>query len=104
MTFLDLPIKRKVMALNLLTSASALLLSVAAFTAYDFFAYRRTMARDLSTVAAIIADNSTAALAFPDRTVAQEILGAFRADPHVVGAGLYDNGGNLFVRYPPSQP
>jgi PAS domain S-box-containing protein len=100
MRFLDLPIKRKVMSVIMLTSISVLLLTVVAFMIYDLVTFRQTMIRNLSTTAAIIADESTAALAFDDEHVAREILAALRSEPHVVGAALYDNQGNLFVRYP----
>jgi PAS domain S-box-containing protein len=103
MAFQDLPIKKKVMAVVMLTSITALVLTAAAFTVYDSVTYRQTMVSHLSTTASIIADNSTAALAFKNETDAEQVLGALRADPHIVAAALYDDQGNLYVHYPTNQ-
>jgi PAS domain S-box-containing protein len=104
MAFQDLPIKGKIRAVIMLTSVAVLLFTAAAFMVYDLVTYRQTMLRNLSTTASIIADNSTAALAFKNETDAQQVLAALHADPHVVEAALYDDQGNLYVRYPTNQP
>ncbi|HSU53541.1 MAG TPA: PAS domain S-box protein [Candidatus Dormibacteraeota bacterium] len=100
MAFQDLPIKWKVVAVNMLTTLSALLLAALAFVVYDFYAYRQTLIQSLSTSASLIANNSTAALMFEDEETARQILSALRAEQHVQSAALYDTRGNLFVRYP----
>src|SRR5882672_77161 len=104
MAFQNLPIKRKVMAVIMLTSVVALLLTTTAFMVYDFLSYRQTLVRTLSTTSSIIADESTAALAFKNESDAQQILGALKADSHIVAAALYDELGRLYVRYPPETP
>ena len=86
MAFQDLPIKRKVMAVIMLTSVSVLVLTAAAFMVYDSVSYRQTMVRSLSTTSSIIADASTAALLFLDEETAQQILGSLRVEPHIVAA------------------
>ena len=53
MAFQDLPIKRKVMAVIMLTSVSVLVLTAAAFMVYDSVSYRQTMVRSLSTTGSI---------------------------------------------------
>ena len=88
MAFQNLPIKRKVMAVIMLTSVVALLLTTTAFMVYDFLSYRQTLVRTLSTTSSIIADESTAALAFKNESDAQQILGALKADSHIVAAAL----------------
>ena len=103
MAFQDLPIKRKVMAVIMLTSVAVLLLTVAAFLVYDLVTFRQTMVRNLSITASMIADNSTAALAFKNEDDAQQILAALHADAHIVAAALYDDQGNLYVHYPTNQ-
>src|SRR6266403_129797 len=104
MAFQDLPIKRQVMAVIMLTSISVLLLTATAFTVYDLVTYRQTMVRPLLTAAAIIADDSAAALLSQDQDLAQQNLAALRVDPHIVAAALYDQRGNLYVRYPSTEP
>ena len=100
MAFRNIPIKRKLTALFLLTSGAVLFLTCAAYFAYEFVTFRQTTRGQLSTLGAIIAANSTAALAFGNERDAGEILGALKAERHIVTAGLYDREGKLFSRYP----
>lgn len=100
----NLPLQRRLMSIMLLTSGAVLILTCAGFLGYEFFTFRKIMVRELSTIAAIIANNSTAALAFDDRPGAREILGALKAEPHIAAAGLYDARGGLFSTYPEDLP
>jgi signal transduction histidine kinase/ActR/RegA family two-component response regulator/HAMP domain-containing protein len=63
-------------------------------------AYRKEVSRQLATIAAIIADNSTAVLAFEDRRGASEMLSALKAEHHILGAALYDEAGRIFSTWP----
>jgi signal transduction histidine kinase len=100
MLFKDIPIQRKLITVILLTSGSVLLLTCASFFAYEFHSFRQTTLRQLSTLGEIVAENSTAALAFDSREDAGEILAALKADPHIVAACIYDREGNVFSQYP----
>ena len=100
MAFQDLPIRRKVTAVIMLTSVIALLLTAAAFMVYDAISYRGLMAHNLSIISSIIADNSSGVLAFPNEPEADAILARLRAEPHIVAAALYNEKGELFVHYP----
>src|SRR5260370_41394321 len=95
----DQPIHRKLMALALLTSGVVLVLTCSAFLVYDFLTFRQNMVTQLSTLGAVIATNSTAALAFENREDAREILDALVAERHVESATLYDNHVELFAKY-----
>ena len=97
----DTPIRRKLMAIILVISGSALLLTCAAFFAYEFISFRHATVRHVSTLGAVISSNSTAALAFDNQDDAREILNALKAEPYVVAASLYDADGKLFSKYPP---
>ena len=96
--FRNQPIKRKLMTVILLTSGVVLLLACGAFLTYDLLTFRQTMVRNLSTLAQVVAANSTAAVAFDNRTDATEVLSALSAERHIVAAGLYDNTGTLFAK------
>jgi len=98
------PIRRKLMAVILLISGAVLLLTCAAFVAYEYFTFRKHMINQVSTLGEIIADNSTAALAFDSQDDANQILAALDAEPHIVAAGLYDEEGHLFAHYPDRLP
>jgi PAS domain S-box-containing protein len=65
----------------------------------DSLLFRGYLRRDLSALARIIADNTTAALAFDDPAAAAETLGALRARAHVIGACVYRRNGTVLARY-----
>lgn len=94
------PIRRTLMSMVLLTSAAVLMVSTATSLAYEFLTYRHSAVRNLSTLGEIIANNSTAALAFDNAEDARGILAALKAEPHIVAAALYDHQGALFAAYP----
>ena len=88
------------MTIILLTSSSVLLLTCASFFAYEYFTFKQHIIANLSTLGAITANNSTAALTFNNSEDATEVLGALEAEPHIKLAGLYDQDGKLFAHYP----
>ena len=83
----DQSIKRKTMAVIMLTSVAVLLLTVVAFTVYDLVTYRQNLVHSLSATAAIIADHSGPALALRDEKDARATLASLRADPAHRGGG-----------------
>ncbi|MEK7798528.1 MAG: CHASE sensor domain-containing protein, partial [Acidobacteriota bacterium] len=97
--FRDMSIKQKLMLLMMLTSSAALLLACVAFVTYELVTMRQQMVRELSALAGIIADNSTAALSFKDRKSAEETLSTLAAKEQIVAAALYGADGLLFARY-----
>jgi methyl-accepting chemotaxis protein len=97
--FRDLPIRRKLMVVTMLTTAVALMLSGLGIVAADSVLFQGYLERDLSALAHIIGDNSTAALAFDDPGSAVETLGALRARPHVAAAYIYRKDGTTLAHY-----
>jgi|GEM_PF-906374 len=97
--FSNMPIKRKLMAITMVTTAAALLSLGIGIVVADSSLFRGYLARDLSALTRIIADNSTAALAFDDRQSATETLSALRARPHIVAACIYRLDGTMFAEY-----
>src|SRR2546425_10148804 len=100
----DQPIQRKLKTLILLTSSTILLLTCAAFFTYEWLTFRQEMIRNLSTLAEITANNSTAVLAFEDENDAKAVLARLRAEKHIVAGALYNKAGKLFATYPADQP
>jgi PAS domain S-box-containing protein len=100
----DTPIQRKLMAVILLTTSVALILSCIGFISYEIFTLHKNMARALSTRAEIIAANLPDELAARDQKNATEILNALQKDPRMVSACIYDRDGRIFARYPASAP
>jgi len=91
MAFQDLPIKRRITAVIMLTSLTALLFTTAVFMVYDSISYRQELIRNLGTTTAIFAESSSAMLAFPSDTEAQAMLATLHANKHIVAAAFYDN-------------
>lgn len=97
--FRDWPIKRKLLAVMLATTAVAVGLAAGGILWTDSLFYRQLLERDLSALSEIIAENSTAALAFDDAKAAGETLAALRAREHLVAACTYRNDGSVLARY-----
>lgn len=95
----NIPIKQKLMVIIMATTTVALVLAGIGVIVADSFLFRGYLARDLSALAQIIADNSTAALAFNDPDTAEETLAALRARPHVVSACIYRLDGTVLATY-----
>jgi signal transduction histidine kinase len=104
--FRDASIKRKLTLITMLTSSVTLLLAGAIYVTYDLVTFRRTMARDLTTMADIIGANSAAVLAFDDEKHAKELLSSLHLNRSILSASLYKKdrtgsglGYTLFAKY-----
>jgi signal transduction histidine kinase/CheY-like chemotaxis protein len=98
-TLKNLSLKNKLRAIILLTSSVALLIACGMFIAYDQGLLRKNMVRDISTLAEIIADRSTAAIAFNDPVSAKETLSALSAKQSIVASCIYGDTGQMFNCY-----
>jgi len=98
-SFRDIPIRRKLTLIIMLTSGVALLLACAAFLAHDLVTLRRTTARNLSILARAIGANSKAPIVFGDRGAAEETLAVLSGERHIVAACIYTADGEVFARY-----
>ncbi len=98
--FRNTPIRQKLMAVSLLTSGVVLLLTCAAFVTYEIVTLRTGMIQGYTTRAQIIAANSTAALAFQNESDAASVLAALKMDKRIMVAGIYDNQGKFFAKFP----
>src|SRR5262245_59491012 len=98
----DLSIKGKMTAIIMLTSCLALLGAGAAFVAYELFTYRKTMIRELSTLADITSENCASAVSFRNLAEAERLLATLSKESQIVGAYLYQDG--IWVTYPTNAP
>ena len=92
-------IRRKLILLAFLPCMFALLLVVVVFSRYDVALYRSMMVRELTVLATVLGNNSTAALAFNEPTTAAEMLSALKHQSHIVAGCLYDQNGRIFAAY-----
>ena len=95
----QLPIKSKVIAMNMVTAGVALLLACGAFGLYEFYAFRQSASREMSTLALMLSDASGPALAFDDRKSASETLAILRHESRIVAACVFDRKGAVFAQY-----
>src|SRR6202140_5818875 len=94
------PIRRTLMRMIFISSGAVLVVTTTAFCAYEFLTFRQNSVQQLQILSQAIASNSTAALAFDNAEDATVVLEAFKADPHIVAAALYDTQGKPFATYP----
>lgn len=87
--FQDLSIKRKFLSVMVLIGVAALILIAGVLMFTDFILFKRTMIRELTTLAEVIGTNSTASLSFNDQRSAEETLSAVKADPNIIVAHIY---------------
>jgi diguanylate cyclase (GGDEF)-like protein len=110
--FADASIRWKLTALMALTTALALSLTALALGTYEVVTFRRALEQKLIVVAEIVGRNCTAALAFGDKAVAKDVLGALEAEPSIEAGAVFDKDGHAFATYvaantgvaPPRQP
>jgi signal transduction histidine kinase/ActR/RegA family two-component response regulator len=81
------------------TSALALTLAAVTLVVYDAATFRRAMARDLESLAALIGANSTASLAFGDKEAAADTLQSLSTRVDVEAGALYNAGGVRLAEY-----
>jgi diguanylate cyclase (GGDEF)-like protein len=89
----------KIALASLLATGIALGTLTTVFLVLDSISSRSSLNARLSTLADVVAKNSTAALNFSDHAAAFEVLEALRAEPSLITACLYDSSGTLFAQY-----
>ena len=92
-------ISQKLLTVVMLTTLTALLVSIGAVIAYDLRGYHRAVLGDMSTQAELLGHMTSVALAFDDRRLATENLASLRIRPAVRAAAIYNNNGQLFATY-----
>ena len=95
--FKNLPIQRKMLLTNLVISGAVVLVATAALLVFQVLNFRTNFKRDIATLAAVIANNSTAAVAFNDANGAAEVVNSLKANPAVVGACLIRTDGSVLA-------
>jgi PAS domain S-box-containing protein len=95
----NLPIRQKVSAIIMMTTASSLALACAASIVFDYVGLRRSTLSDLNVLAAVVAAKSSAAVMFSDAEAGTDIVGSVRAHPSIVAGAILDNQGRVFAAY-----
>lgn len=97
--FRDVPIRKKLRRMIMLTTSVALLLTGIPLIAYEFVEYRSVLTRELMSLADVIGANSSAALVFNDPKAAEETLSALQKDSRIALAAIYTKEGSIFAAY-----
>ena len=110
--FENLPIKRKLMLIGLITNGVAVILLSITLGVGEWANYRSRAATTLAVHAGIIADNAAPALMFSDEKAANEVLARLGAETTIVYAALQAKRGGIKAEFelpgrkksPPSLP
>lgn len=94
----NLSIPNRIVAIIVIVSSAALLLTGAALVGYDVISARRDLNTTAQTLADVIADNMTAPVQFQDRKAAAETLNSVHTDPSILAACIYSNS-ELFLEH-----
>ena len=97
--FRNWPIRRKLIVSSLLSSGLALLLAGATIMVLQVNQYREDVAGELSSIAAMIATNSSAALAFGDAESARKTLMALGAEHRIAAATVSRPDGSVLATW-----
>src|SRR5437868_107557 len=92
-------IRRRFQRVIILTTAAVLALACAVFILLEWRGSLKAERSSALSTARITADATSAMLAFKNRTEAERQLAAFRSEPDVLAAALYDTSGNVFAEY-----
>jgi PAS domain S-box-containing protein len=95
----DLPIRRKLTVVILITCTSVVILAFLVFAGFEFIKFRKAIEREMTVLADVSGLNVRASLAFQDETAAKEILRGLQSEHHILDACLYTQDGNLFAQY-----
>ena len=99
LAFGNISIKRKLTLIIMAASSAVLVLAGASFWVYEWRSAPERVAEGLSSLAAVVGRNSTAALAFDDEKAAGEILGALGSTPNIVRAYLFRKDGSVLAAF-----
>ncbi len=97
--FSDLPLKRKLAVIIMLSTGIVLLISYMIFSAIQLVREQERIRTQLASYAEIVGANSAVAIAFSDRQVAEKTLEALRTRPEITAAWLVLPDGATFASY-----
>jgi signal transduction histidine kinase/CheY-like chemotaxis protein len=92
-------LKAKLTLMTLFTSGVALLISVALFGINDVRAFRRSMERDLQSLADVIGASSISSLDFDDEAAATKALAPLEHKPSILTAAIYTKDETILGKY-----
>ena len=92
-------LSKKLTAMNLIVSATALLLASTAFLAYDVITFRTSLKTGTSLQAQLLGENAISPLLFNDPQSARNMLAALHTSPRILYGAIYTESGQFFAGY-----
>ncbi|MTV41714.1 hybrid sensor histidine kinase/response regulator [Duganella radicis] len=92
-------LSHKLTLMSVLSTGSALLLVFVVFAATSVLSHSEEARQQLSSLAAVLGNNSKTALLYADRKQAGQTLASLAAEDDILQAALYDSEGQLLARY-----
>ncbi len=97
--FHELPIRKKLQMIILLSSSLVLILTSIAFVILDMIIFHMNLIDEISSIARFVGNHNIAALDFEDRRAANQSLAIFVYMPYVKYAYIYDHNQKIFAEY-----
>ncbi len=97
--FGDISIKHKLMRVIIASCAIAMLLSYFAILIYEAASFHDDLKKELSSLAEIVANNTSAAIMFNDQKAAAETLSGLKDKTNIVGSYIVTPDDTLFAKY-----
>jgi len=95
----NLPVKRKLILINMVTVGAALIFAMGANLAFASFVLSRDILSDVAILADVVGSYSSGPLMFAETRVAAEFLSVLRAKPHITAGALFTANGRIFAQY-----
>ncbi len=92
-------VRYKVLAVVLVTTLIALMVSAVALLTYEARSYREFLVSDVTTQADILARTCTPALQFDDPAAANENLALLASRPGIMAGAIYTPAGDVFAKF-----
>jgi signal transduction histidine kinase/CheY-like chemotaxis protein len=97
--FKDQSIRRKLITINMVTTAGALLTACAVFLCWDYVTVRNGQIENLRPLADMIGASSTAAISFGDREAASDTVATLASKAGITRSLIFDKRGATFAGY-----
>lgn len=97
--FQNLGIRQKLQRMTFVICGAVLVVAVAALFTFEVLNFRLNFRRDSEALATVIANNCTAAMAFKDEQVGNEVVNALRGDPAIVAATVVLPDGQVLAHF-----
>ena len=95
----NLPVKRKLILIIMVTVGAALIFALGANLVFAKLVLSRDILSDVAILADVIGSYSSGPLTFDETRVAAEFLSVLRAKPHIIAGALFTANGRIFAQY-----